>query len=251
MIFNLVNGKIYIGQTTKPLYRWRQHIRHAANPNPKKYLIHKAINKYGKNNLEFRIIQSLNIKDEASEAEKYWISFYKSNVYRFGNEFGYNLTDGGETVLGMKHSDVTKNKMSLSHKGIKWSDDARKNFKEANSGDKHWSYDKPLTQEHKEKLSKSLSGLNNPQYGKPLSLETKLKLRNNKLGTKASQDTKDKLSLLMRGEKHHLTTLTDEKVREIKKLLITQKVSEIAKQFNVSKNVIYKIKLKKSWTHIT
>jgi hypothetical protein len=151
----------------------------------------------------------------------------------------------------MKHSDAAKIKMSKSRIGLKWTEEARKNFREANSGNKHWNYGKQLSQEHKEKLSKSLSGVNNPNFGSHMSLEQKQKISNSKIGTKASQATKDKLSTNVRGENHPLTILTNEKVREIKNLLLTQKVLDIANKFNVSKTVIYKIKNRITWTHIT
>ena len=44
-ITNKVNGKVYIGQTTKSLKkRWTEHVY--TNPT-RKYLLHKAIQKYG------------------------------------------------------------------------------------------------------------------------------------------------------------------------------------------------------------
>lgn len=151
----------------------------------------------------------------------------------------------------MKHSEESKKKMSNSRIGLKWTDEARKNFREANSGNKHWSYGKPLSSQHKDNLSKSLSGVNNPNFGSSMSLEQKQKISNSKIGIKASQATKDKLSTNVSGENHPLTTLTNEKVREIKNLLLTQKVLDIANQFNVSKTVIYKIKNRITWAHIT
>ena len=57
MIFNLINGKIYIGQTQN-LNRWKEHLYIADNSTYAKHkLIHKAIAKYGKNNFTFTIIQ--------------------------------------------------------------------------------------------------------------------------------------------------------------------------------------------------
>lgn len=54
------------------------------------------------------------------------------------------------------------------------------------------------------------------------------------------------------GEKNESSILTDEKVKEIKKLLLQKKKyqSEIAKQFKVSKQCITDIKLEHRWKHI-
>ena len=39
------------------------------------------------------------------ELEKYYIALYKTNINRYGKEYGYNLTDGGDGVSGIKYSE--------------------------------------------------------------------------------------------------------------------------------------------------
>lgn len=60
LITNKVNSKKYIGFTSRKLQaRWKQHI--SSSKNNSKFLIHKAIRKYGISNFEIEIIyQSLN-----------------------------------------------------------------------------------------------------------------------------------------------------------------------------------------------
>src|SRR5216684_3806056 len=103
MILNLINGKMYIGRTTRLLTdRWEEHIqvayrsKEASTYKAQHKLIHRAIKKYGVHNFEFRIIQELSSFEGMCEAEKYWVAFYKTNACRYDKEFGYNLTDGGE-----------------------------------------------------------------------------------------------------------------------------------------------------------
>ena len=50
-ITNLLNNKIYVGQTVRPKERWSQHKAYAKN-NPVQY-VHRAIKKYGPENFEF------------------------------------------------------------------------------------------------------------------------------------------------------------------------------------------------------
>ena len=116
MILNLINGKIYIGQS-KNKYRWQEHLYISTKPKYKKHqLIHKAIAKYGAKNFDFKIIQSFNSKKDCLDCEKYWIEFYKTNVKSYPNELGYNLSPGGEGNGG-KWTDISKTKLSKSVSG--------------------------------------------------------------------------------------------------------------------------------------
>lgn len=107
---NLVNGKVYIGQTVKTLEkRKRKHINDAVS-NRSKNVFHKALRKYGEDNFTWEVIDSAESETELSEKEIYWISFYHSYIY-VDNSNGYNMTIGGEGANGFKHSDETKKKM--------------------------------------------------------------------------------------------------------------------------------------------
>lgn len=104
-ITNLVNGKIYIGQTLDPKNRWESHIL-AANTNKPIQLISKKIKQYGKDNFTFDIIASIILpcscqpelkirgtcQDYANELEIFLIQQYSSFVK---NGAGYNKNRGG------------------------------------------------------------------------------------------------------------------------------------------------------------
>ena len=70
-ITNLINNKVYIGQSVHPERRWHEHIW---GNNKYKSYIHSAIKKYGVENFLFEIIES-NIENY-NEREIYWINFY-------------------------------------------------------------------------------------------------------------------------------------------------------------------------------
>lgn len=86
-ITNLINNKVYIGQTERTLKeRWKQH-RYSKGC---KYL-HNAILKYGVENFKIEEIERVPIKD-LDEREIYWISFYNST----DRTVGYNILKGGK-----------------------------------------------------------------------------------------------------------------------------------------------------------
>lgn len=92
-ITNLINNKIYIGQTsTKIERRIDKHLIKANKANPKSFF-HQAIRKYGFNNFIVEILEN-NIFDSSllKERENYYILQYES----YKSEKGYNLTVGGE-----------------------------------------------------------------------------------------------------------------------------------------------------------
>ncbi len=94
-ITNLLNNKKYIGQTMRPVkQRWSEHVRER-DDSP----IHRAIKKYGKDNFKFEIIETVETPQQADEREQYWIEYYKTAIPKYGNEYGYNLTLGGEGTL--------------------------------------------------------------------------------------------------------------------------------------------------------
>lgn len=123
-ITNLVNGKNYIGQSINPDTRWKNHLKISSGGKEKYptqyYAIHAAINKYGKDNFTFNSIDIEIDPDNIFKLEEYWISYYKSN----DPKYGYNLTSGGECLIGdlnpfygKHHSDKQKEKWSKDRQG--------------------------------------------------------------------------------------------------------------------------------------
>ena len=91
-ITNLINQKVYIGQSRNIKERWKQH-RYAyleLREKEKDYPLYRAMRKYGLENFSFEVIEECQIKD-LDEKEIYWINFYKAT----DTSFGYNLREGG------------------------------------------------------------------------------------------------------------------------------------------------------------
>ena len=91
-ITNLINNKIYIGQSINIYQRWEAHKYTSLNKNSKEYNIyfHNALRKYGINNFFFEIVELCD-KDKLDEREKYWIQYYDS----CNRNVGYNESGGG------------------------------------------------------------------------------------------------------------------------------------------------------------
>ncbi|AXF52519.1 MAG: hypothetical protein [Caudoviricetes sp.] len=93
-ITNLINNKIYIGQSINPKKRLKQHGINFGSKgglsHSEESLINKAIRKYGLENFGFEILEEQ--IENYNEREIYWIKYYDSN----NREKGYNITVGGE-----------------------------------------------------------------------------------------------------------------------------------------------------------
>lgn len=85
-ITNLINKKIYIGQSVNPQERWIDHIQ--GYDTNQISLIHRAIEKYGKENFSFEVLGWF---EDYNEKEKYYIQYYKCLA-----PYGYNIHVGGE-----------------------------------------------------------------------------------------------------------------------------------------------------------
>lgn len=101
---NKINGKIYVGITSQsPQLRWGLN-GNGYKTSPKFW---KAIKKYGWDNFEHEIVAEHLIEDEAKNFEKALIKY--GNLQN--DQYGYNMTIGGDGVVGMKVSDETKEKL--------------------------------------------------------------------------------------------------------------------------------------------
>lgn len=87
---NLINGKVYIGQTKNSLAR---RARKDGSGYKGSHAFYNAIQKYGWENFSHAIIEECE-DDKANERERYWVDFFNST----NNQFGYNSMSGGKIV---------------------------------------------------------------------------------------------------------------------------------------------------------
>ena len=120
---NQANLKIYVGYTENPKTRWRCERNQANNIKSAEYNrpLHRAIRKYGWDNFKKQIIEEFDDQIEALEAEKFWIEFFRTNRKKYGNEYGYNLHEGGvhPRAKGTKYARTKKlNVLKISRNNI-------------------------------------------------------------------------------------------------------------------------------------
>lgn len=136
-VTNLVNNKIYIGQTIQNLHvRIYHHFYESKNAN---CYFHHAINKYGKENFVAEEICSATSIENLNHLEEHFISYYDSL-----SPNGYNIVFGGNNfkrvrspMEGKHHSEETKQKMSKSATGKPKSLEAVRKMSITKTGFKH------------------------------------------------------------------------------------------------------------------
>lgn len=102
-ITNLINHKIYIGQSTNIERRWKEH-KYRTNKewkgNHEYYsILSRAIQKYGIENFSFEIIEECS-ESELNQKEIYYIQYFNSQIPN-----GYNISAGGSHKQKTKLTD--------------------------------------------------------------------------------------------------------------------------------------------------
>ena len=230
-ITNLINNKVYIGQSVSPKIRWSRH-KSDARLNKKADHLYRAMRKYGEDNFMFEVIDEVVTLSEADELEVQIISIYNST----NRVFGYNKAPGGQGKRLV--SEETRQKLSKAAKG-----------RQSRLGHSPSSETRIL-------LSKAQLG-NTYRLGFKTSEETKKKLSKINKGKKASAETKGKMSQSMMGKNkgkcngmfgvrsqdHPMAKLTFNQAEAIRLEYKTKQISmaKLAAKYNVSKRTILNI----------
>jgi group I intron endonuclease len=144
-IINIVNDKVYIGQSSclyKRFYEYRR-----CNKRLSQHLIH-SFNKYGQDSFRVEIIEKIEDLNTLNDREQYWIDYYQS----YNDKNGYNICKYvKQTTLGRirPKEEIERMKQSLPDRkgennsffGKKHSEDSKKLMKNAKLGNK-------LSEEH-------------------------------------------------------------------------------------------------------
>jgi group I intron endonuclease len=169
LITNKVNGKVYVGKTTKTLaHRWKEHKTAAKNGGHT--IIQAAIRKYGDENFEIRELVQAKTLEELSTLEKTHIQLYRAT----DSTVGYNMTPGGDggTCKGFRVLDVKQRKRLSRISKKLWADpEYRHNVIQGRLGRIPWNKGKCASEEAKQNQSLG-------QLGKKLPYSQRLKIGN-------------------------------------------------------------------------
>lgn len=171
---NTVNGKVYIGITSRPISeRINDHIKLSNSGRGSKF--HNATRKYGFDAFVLEILEECFTKEDLQEKEVFYIAKYKADSRRYG----YNLTQGGES--GFHLAPETKLKLSKKAVGRKVSPEVCQHLSEVKKGRKH-------TEETKQKMSRVQKGRKHTEetrrlfsemnIGRVVPPEVRLRIRN-------------------------------------------------------------------------
>jgi group I intron endonuclease len=190
-IVNVLDGRMYIGQSVNPAYRAKRHFW----KNSGCVKLRNAIEKYGRDKFIFSILCWCKDKADANEVEE--------TIIELGNtrDNGYNITPGGfgtgageaNPFFGKTHSLELKAKFSAYKLGKPMSLETREKIANANRN-------RTMSEATKEKLrGRTKSNLCSERTAdsnraRIWSEESKAKLASHNLGRKMSEETKHKIA---------------------------------------------------------
>lgn len=165
-VTNLIDGKIYIGQTVQTLWRRRRaHENLSAKPST---YFHRALAKHGFGNFSWEIVDTCESKETLHAREQYWIDHCSCMA-----PAGYNSAEGGKggayleshkqrisaALKGRTVSAETRQKMSLNMRGRKPSAKLLEKLK-AKTGDNNHFFGKTHSEETRRLIGEKSKGRN-------------------------------------------------------------------------------------------
>lgn len=221
------DNRIYVGKTSRALSKRRNgHIQLIKAKNHSNYLLSDAMMKFGQDAMKIELIESCNYA-ESKEREIYWIKELKAT----DREHGFNLSAFSNGSTTFKLTELQKAKISVSRKGVEFTQEHKDRLRNANLG-------KKMTDEVKQKRKdwyKSIGGY---------SLEQRQKM-SKAASYKRSDETKSKMSS-SREEMIALSKgMTLDEWRQYKLTAVKfwidnfESSSVVAKKFKVDKSMLY------------
>lgn len=143
---------------------------------------YNALRKWGPDAFDFEIIMECPL-EQLNYWEKFYIKYYCSNIH----DYGYNETEGGDGLSGVKRSKEAIEKTASKNRELWKTKEYRERQRLSHigcgcgnkKGNTPWNKDIPMREETKEKLRKNAK--ENPNYGRngsPCPEETKIDLHN-------------------------------------------------------------------------
>lgn len=229
---NLINGNIYIGQSSDIVGRRKEHrykLKNGLHENPH---LQNAFKKYGKGSFEFSVLlycDPFNLSLYEQTCIDNLKPEYNILTECVGTSLGYKHTEDARKKMserwhdthtvqrarGYKLSEETKKKMSIAQKGRKVSEETRRKMSEAQKK----RFRTPVSEETRRKMSKAKKG----KVPYEMTEETKKKMGEGQRArykeNPVSDETREKMSKAKRGKQAYTATEeTRKKMSESQKL---------------------------------
>lgn len=288
-IVNLVNGKRYVGSAKIIKNRWRTHLFHLRHERHHSKYLQRSWGKYGEKSFSFEILEFCSI-DSLIKREQAWLDrlspeFNSSptagsclgvkhseetrrrrSELNLGNKFCVGRVPSAKCIAavaranqrrkGEKRRPDAVERTASAHRGMKRSDETRRNISKARMGVK---LRRPRSEEYRRKISEA-------HKGKQKSPEHMAALQAGRAATVYTEERKEKLAETVRrqyedgtrsreiSETHRanigraFAKLSDDQVREIRECLsLGMRNIEISQRYSVPAGTISCIKRGKSY----
>jgi group I intron endonuclease len=162
-IRNKINQKMYIGKSINIERRFWSHKNSLSKPERNKKQTNRflwnAVQKYGIDNFEFLILESITHKDDdyLAELELFYMDFYNST----DKDHGYNLRRDSSTKMKVHEetrkliSDLNRGSRNPNY-GNRWTQEMRNKMSEQK---KEWAKNNPITEERRKQISETSSAI--------------------------------------------------------------------------------------------
>lgn len=240
-IKNLINQKVYVGQTRQNFQKryWNHKWKLDNNQHDNKHL-QNAWNKYGADNFEFFIIEIVKDAIVINDLEIQYISKYRKN------NLSYNILDGGDGFNGCVIPEETRKMIGEKNRqrllGSKLSEQTKKKMSKARKGKHVFRYSDTLNEETAYKIKTFLvNGFTASEISK--NLEIDYRLINNIISNNTWSSVKVNGWDEFRKNRPTYKRLTKKDHQEIYKLHIEKRLSkyELADKYNKTVKMIEKI----------
>lgn len=179
-----VNGFCYVGQSINLAKRKREHLKDLRNGNHHATYLQRHYKAHGLDCLDYKVLEHCQI-ESLTDREQFWMMQFEPTGL-------FNSIPAADSTKGFSPTQETRLKISLSNKGKKRSEEAKKNYSEASKGRK----------KVPGQLEKMIATRKANQLGKParkLSAEQKEILISSRIGAKHTDEAKARIGAASTG----------------------------------------------------
>jgi group I intron endonuclease len=132
---NTINGKVYIGFTSKPIEE--RIFQHQKTHHKYNYIFYYDIRKYGCESFSWEVLYQSKDGDHTKDVMEGFFIKENNSFIKFENSNGYNMSLGGDGRLGLRHSKKSIELMKKNRKGIPCPTWQKEHLSRLNKGKKH------------------------------------------------------------------------------------------------------------------